>query len=61
MSSENCQDFEVKYINDACKSVCVCGDLCVCVSVEEAKRLWPGMVTKIYQHYNHYLSSGHKI
>lgn len=23
MSSENCQDFEVKYINDACGHVCV--------------------------------------
>ena len=45
MSSENCQDFEVKYINDAwrkCvwihKRPCMC--VCVCFA-EEAERLWP--------------------
>lgn len=36
MSSENCQDFEVKYINDAWRK-CVCAFVsdraCVCVCV----------------------------
>lgn len=54
MSSENCQDFEVKYINDACVSVCV--HLCACVFAEQGKRLWPVMVTKLYQHYKLFVS-----
>lgn len=58
MSSENCQDFEVKYINDACVCLCVC--VFVYIFAEEAGRLWPLMAAKVYQHYNH-LPSRRKI
>lgn len=37
MSSENCQDFEVKYINDAHVSVCtyVCACVFICIGGQE--------------------------
>lgn len=34
MSLENCQDFEVKYINDVCYDLCVC--VCMCVFISRA-------------------------
>lgn len=66
MSSENCQDFEVKYINDAWrKCVCIrkrpCMRVCVCVLQRRPRGSGPVTVTVSYRHYDHYLSSGYHI
>lgn len=40
--------------------MCVCICVRVCIFAEEAERLWSVMVTELYRHYHHYLSSGYE-
>ena len=45
-----------------CVHLCIlCVDRLYSMFAEQAKRLWPVRVTELYHHYNHYLSSGHKM